>query len=78
MSNVYPADLFVMRRQVRDASAAPASITRAAERIAIRARLIGHSSFRSKESALIYLSSLSMLGGVYASTPYGNKPKGAA
>lgn len=78
MCNVYPAELFVLRRQVREVSIGTSSVTRAAEKIAVRARTNGMSTFRAKESALIYLSSLSFLGGIYASTPHGNKPKGAA
>ncbi|PMQ04196.1 hypothetical protein DyAD56_16025 [Dyella sp. AD56] len=79
MSAVYPAELFVLRRQVRNVSLAPASVTRTAERIALRARAIGISTFRAREGALNYLASLSYLGGMYVLGASGtDKPKGTA
>ena len=55
MSNVYPAELFVLRRQVRKESTATKAKTLAAERIAVRTKSVGISSHRALNAARAFL-----------------------
>ena len=55
MSTVYPAELFVLRRQVRKESKATKAKTLAAERIAVRTKSVGISSHRALNAARAFL-----------------------
>lgn len=61
-SAVYPAELFVLRRQVREKSKAPAAITKRAEHVAVQVRRIGVSHYSALNRAMAFLFEASHCG----------------
>ena len=67
MSNVYPEELFALRRLVRHELRGPADLMRQAEKIAVNMRKTGISAHRARNAAGAFLYEASRRNGRHPS-----------